>query len=167
LEHTQQSPGKARVLKVVRSFLLRQPIVLAVLTGGAVAFTILGLGLMLIYAHGHGWPWWFHGAVIALVTGLLAGLLTWLYVCEVKRHERQVLAGEQISHEVCNALQILVQRTYLYPERRTQLEDEAIERIRKVTREILPSILQIPMEARPVSPLANEQTQKCARTAKS
>jgi hypothetical protein len=140
---------------VARDFVLQHPVAFAVLTGGAVVATSLGAGLLLIRAHGNGWPWWFHGIVIASITGFMAALITWLYACEMRRHEVQVRAGERMSHEVCNALQILVQRTYLYPERRTQLEDEAIERIHKATREILPAMLEIPIEARPQSQFSN------------
>jgi hypothetical protein len=54
-----------------------------------------------------------------------------------------------MSHEVCNALQILVQCTYLQPDQRAQLEGEAMERIRVAVREIMPDILDIPPNARP------------------
>jgi hypothetical protein len=138
-------------LKAVGNFSRQRPVVFAVFTGVAVAFTILGAGLLLIKAHGNNWPWWCHGTVIAVSSGLMAALSTWLYTCEMRHHEVRMQAGERISHEVCNALQVLVQRAYLYPEQRTQLEDEAIERIRTATREILPTILQIPVEARPQS----------------
>ena len=139
------------MLKVARNFFLQHPVAFAVFTGVVVEVTSLGVGLLLIQAHGSGWPWWF----IASITGSMAALITWLYAREMKRHEVQVRAGERMSHEVCNALQILVQRTYLYPERRTQLEDEAIERIHKATREILPAMLEIPIAARPQSQVAN------------
>jgi len=120
-----------------------------------VVFTSIGVGLLLIRVHGNGWPWWLHGTVISLVTGLMAATITWLYAREMKIHDGQLRTAEQMSHEVCNALQILVQRMYLYPERRTQLEDEAIERIRKATREVLPDLFHIPVESRPQSPLAD------------
>jgi len=131
-----------------------------------VELTSIGVGLLLIQAHGNGWPWWFHGIVISLVTGLMAATITWLYAREMRLHDGQVRTAEQMSHEVCNALQILVQRSYLYPDRRTQLEDEAIERIRKATREVLPDLLQIPVESRPQSPGADGAAgRECKRTA--
>jgi hypothetical protein len=156
-EPTQPPSGKARALKAAKVFSLQHPIAFAAFTGFVVAFTMLATGLSLIEAHGNGWPWWFHGIVIALITGFTAALLTWLYAREIRHHEVRMQAGERMSHEVCNALQILVQRTYLYPERRTQLEDEAIERIRKVTREILPDILDIPIQSRPQSSPPNPE----------
>ncbi len=145
----------ARVRKAARVFFLRYPLGFALFTGVVVELTSIGVGLLLIRAHGNGWPWWFHGIVISLITGLMAATITWLYAREMRLHDGQVRTAEQMSHEVCNALQILVQRMYLYPERRTQLEDEAIERIRKATREVLPDLLQIPVGSRPQSPGAD------------
>ena len=81
----------------------------------------------------------------------LGRLLTRLYIREVKLRENRLLAGERMSHEVCNALQLLVQRSYLCPELRAQLEDGAIERIRNVVRRQLPAVLEIPVRKRPVS----------------
>jgi membrane protein implicated in regulation of membrane protease activity len=134
-----------------------QKILVSLAIGVVVALTVLGAGLALIKFHGRGWPWWFHGVVIALVTGVIATLITQFHVRELSRREARRLAGEHMSHEVCNALQILVQRTYLQPEQRMQLEDEAIERIRNAAREILPNILGIPTNARPVPPLSSGQ----------
>jgi membrane protein implicated in regulation of membrane protease activity len=135
------------------ALLFRAPqIIVSLATGAAVALTVLGTGLGLIKFHGGRWPWWFHGVAVAMITGLITTLLTKLNVRELSRHEARRLAGERMSHEVCNALQILVQRTYLQPERRMQLEDEAIERIRNAAREILPNILGIPTNARPTPP---------------
>jgi len=149
----------------VWNYLRRRPIVLVVVTGAAVALTILVVGLALISTHGNGWPWWLHGVIISLATGLLASFLTHLQVREMKRREARLLAMEQTSHEVCNALQVLVQRMYLHPEHRAQLEDEAIERIRNIMREKLPNVLEIPLKARPSShllPSADEKQRKHA-----
>ena len=157
---------RARARKAARVFFLRHPLGFALFTGVVVELTSIGVGLLLIRAHGNGWPWWFHGVVISLITGLMAATITWLYAREMRLHDGQVQAAEQMSHEVCNALQILVQRRYMYPERRTQLEDEAIERIRKATREVLPDLFQIPVESRPQSPVADgADGRNCKRTA--
>jgi hypothetical protein len=110
--------------------------------------------LGLIEFHGGRWPWWFHGVAVALITGLITALLTQLHVRELSRREARRVAGERMSHEVCNALQILVQCTYLQPDQRKQLEDEALERLRAAAREILPNILDIPTNARPTPPLS-------------
>jgi hypothetical protein len=135
------------------ALLLRPPqILVSLATGAVVALTVLGTGLGLIRFHGGGWPWWFHGIAVALITGLITALLAQLHVRELSRREARRLAGERMSHEVCNALQILVQRTYLQPDQRAQLEDEAIERIRTAAREILPNILDIPTISRPAPP---------------
>ena len=150
----------------VWNYLRRRPILLVMVTGSAVALTILVVGLALISTHGNGgWPWWFHGVIISIVTGLLAAFLTNMQVREMKRREARLLAMEQTSHEVCNALQVLVQRMYLHPEHRAQLEDEAIERIRNIMREKLPNVLEIPLKARPSShllPSADEKQRKHA-----
>jgi membrane protein implicated in regulation of membrane protease activity len=138
----------------------RSQILVSLATGAVVAFTVLGAGLALIRFHGRGWPWWFHGVAVALITGLIAALLTRLYVRELSRREARRLAGERLSHEVCNALQILVQRMYLQPGQRAELEDEAIERIRTAAREMLPNILDIPINARPASPFFPGQEKK-------
>ena len=143
------------------ALLLRAPPILVSLAIGAVvALTVLGAGLGLIEFHGGRWPWWFHGVSVALATGLIVTLLTYLHVRELSRREARRLAGERMSHEVCNALQILVQRTYLQPDQRMQLEDEAIERIRSAAREILPNILDIPTNARPVLPFSLGQGER-------
>ena len=135
-------------------------IIVSLAIGAVVALTVLGAGLGLIEFHGGRWPWWFHGFAVALITGLVTALLTQLHVRELSRREARRLAGERMSHEVCNALQILVQRTYLQPDQRMQLEDEAIERIRAAAREILPNILDIPTNARPVLPFSLGQGER-------
>jgi membrane protein implicated in regulation of membrane protease activity len=135
------------------ALLLRPPqILVSLATGAVVALTVLGAGLGLIGFHGGRWPWWFHGVAVALITGLITALLAQLHVRELSRREARRVAGERMSHEVCNALQILVQCTYLQPDQRAQLEGEAIERIRIAAREILPNILDIPDNARPSPP---------------
>jgi len=135
------------------ALLLRPPqIIVSLATGAVVAITVLGTGLGLIKFHGGSWPWWFHGVAVALITGLITTLLAQLHIRELSRREARRLAGERMSHEVCTALQILVQCTYLQPNQRAQLEDEAIERIRTAAREILPNILDIPTNARPTPP---------------
>jgi membrane protein implicated in regulation of membrane protease activity len=138
----------------IGSLFFRPQFLVSLAIGAAVASTVLGAGLAMIRFHGRGWPWWFHGVAVALITGLIAALLARFYVRELTRREARRLAGERMSHEVCNALQILVQRMYLQPSQRAQLEDEAIERIRTVAREMLPTILEIPIHARPASSLS-------------
>jgi len=59
-----------------KNLCLRHPAAFATLTGGAVRLPPSGLAVM-IRAHGNGWPWWFHGAVISLITGLMAALITY------------------------------------------------------------------------------------------
>jgi hypothetical protein len=135
------------------ALLLRSPQILVPFAAGAVVvLSVLGTGLGLIEFHGGRWPWWFHGVAVALITGLITALLTQLHVRELSRREARRLAGERMSHEVCTALQILVQCTYLQPDQRAQLEKEAIERIRNAARDILPNILDIPANARPSPP---------------
>jgi len=124
-------------------------VALAVVT--AAAFVVLGAGLALIKFHGGIWPWWFHGLAVALITGLITTIFAHFHIREVSRTETRRLAGERMSHEVCTALQILFQCTYLQPRQQSQLESEAIERLRVAAREILPSLLEIPPNFRPVS----------------
>jgi hypothetical protein len=113
------------------------------------AITVLGAGLSLIKFHGGIWPWWFHGVAVALITCSITTPVVFLHVREVSRREARRLIGEHMSHEVCTALQILVQCTYLHPLERVQLESEAIERLRVAAREILPTLLDIPASTRP------------------
>jgi hypothetical protein len=133
----------------VRNFLVLRPTLVAIFTGAAVALSVLGMGLALVKAHGNGWPWWFHGAVISLVAGLLAAILTRLQLSEMKRCKARLLAMDQASDQVCNALQLLAYRMYLHPEQRARIEDEALERIRNIIRETLPNVLGMLPEARP------------------
>ena len=149
------------------ALLLRPPqVIVSLAIGAVVALTILGAGLGLIKFHGGRWPWWFHGVAVAVITGLITTLLTQSHVRELRRREARMLAGERVSHEVCNALQILVQRTYLQPDQRAQLEDEAIERIRTAAREILPNILDIPNNARPTPPSSLGQEEEKRKSGK-
>ena len=81
--------GLARSITGARRYavLLQRPKFVATIFGVAVALIILGVGLSLIGVHGSGWPWWFHGATIAAVTGLFAGLLARLHLREAKSRE--------------------------------------------------------------------------------
>jgi hypothetical protein len=135
---------------------LRSQFCVALTIGSAAAFTVLGAGLALIKFHGGIWPWWFHGVSVALITGLITTLLTYLHVREVSRREARRLAGELMSHEVCTALQILLQCKYLQPNQRTKLESEAIERLRVAAREILPNLLEMSTNMRP-APLSSPE----------
>ncbi len=123
----------------------------ALAIGTAAALTVLGAGLSLIKFHGGIWPWWFHGLSVALITGLITTLFMHFHLREVSRREERRLAGERLSHEVCTALQILFQCTYLQPEQRSQLEGEAITRLHVAARELLPNLLEIASHARPVA----------------
>jgi len=133
----------------VWNYLGRRPTLVTIFTGAAVALAVLGMGLVLVKAHGNGWPWWFHGVITSLVAGLLAAFLTNMQVREMKRYKARLLAMDQVSDEVCNALQLLAYRMYLHPEMRARLEDAALERIRNIIRETLPNIIGMPPETRP------------------
>jgi len=137
------------------ALLLRAPpILVSLATGAVVALTVLGAGLGLIEFHGGRCRGGSMVSPVALITGLITALLTQLHVRELSRREARRLAGERMSHEVCNALQILVQCTYLQPDQREQLEAEAIERIRAAAREYCRTSLNIPTSARPTPPLS-------------
>jgi hypothetical protein len=134
---------------------IRSQILVSLAIGAAAAFTVLGTGLSVIKFHGGIWPWWFHGIAVALITGLITTLLTHLQVREVRRREARMLTGERMSHEICTALQILVQCRYskgehgeviFEPDQRMQWEGEAIERLRVAARELLPNLLDIPID---------------------
>ena len=128
----------------VRTFVLQHPVVFAMLTGGAAAFTILGFGLLLIQAHGNRWPWWFHGAVIALITGLMAVLITyslcnsWSKDINRARHQERIIA--EVNHHINNALSIIRGRKLLAETERDSLIEAEIERIIWAMREILPRV---------------------------
>ena len=142
----------------------RSQILMSLMIGTSAAFTVVLAGCVLIKAHGGIWPWWFHGVAVALITGAITTLLTRLHLNEVSRREVRRLAGERMSHEVCTALQILTQCTYLQPNQRAQWEADAIERLRVAARDILPGILGIPNNARPI-PISALKDVKEARLA--
>jgi multisubunit Na+/H+ antiporter MnhG subunit len=142
------------------AMLFRRQVLASVVTGAGVALTVLGVGLGLIKFHGGMWPWWFHGVAIALLTGLITAAFAYLHVREVSRQEARRLAGEKMSHEMCTALQILVQCAYLPPDQRVQVEREAVERLRVAVREILPNIIDVPANARPVASVLRDRVEE-------
>jgi signal transduction histidine kinase len=113
---------------------LKHPVAFAVFTGVVVEVTSLGAGLLLMRAHGNGWPWWFHGIVIASITGFMAGLITWLYTREMRHHditrsklaeeslrnsEKLAVAGRMaatVAHEINNPLEAVTDALYLLAE---------------------------------------------------
>ena len=112
----------------------------------AEACVILGVGLLLIQAHGNGWPWWFHGIVIASITGLMAALITYS-VCNswlrdrnrAKNHERIIA---ELNHHINNALLIIRGRKLLTETERDRLVEAEIERIIWAMKEILPRVTE-------------------------
>jgi hypothetical protein len=123
---------------------LKHPVAFAVFTGGAVAFTILGAGLLLIQVHGNGWPWWFHGIVIASITGLMAALITYS-VCNSGLRDRNRAKNQEriiaeLNHHVNNALTIIRGRKLLPETESDRLVEAEIERISWTIREILPRV---------------------------
>jgi hypothetical protein len=82
----------------------------------------------------------------------VAAVFAGLVLRELCRRDARRLAGNHLSHEVGNALQILVDRIYLHPDQREQLEDEAIERIRAAARGILPHMVGMPANGATASP---------------
>jgi hypothetical protein len=127
-----------------RSFCLRHTVVFAMFTGGAVAFTTLGSGLLLIQAHGNGWPWWFHGSVIASLTGFMAALITyflcnsWLRDIERARNQERIIA--ELNHHVNNALTIIRARKSLPDMESDRIVETEIKRISWAIKEILPMV---------------------------
>jgi len=136
----------------LRTLSLQSRTLVSLGVGTASACTVLGAGFALIKFHGGIWPWWFHGIAVALITGSITTLAAYLHLREVQRREARRLVGERMSHEVCTALQILFQCTYLQPVQRSKLEGEAIERLHVAVREILPGLLEMPTNVRPTSP---------------
>ena len=129
---------------VVRDFVLRHPAAFAVLTGVVVVVTSLGAGLLLIRAHGGNWPWWFHGIVIASITGFMAGLIMYS-ICDSwlkdrDRVEKQERIIAEVNHHINNALTIIRGRKLLAETERDRLIEAEIERIIWVTKEILPMV---------------------------
>ena len=127
-----------------RNFVLRHPIAFAVLTGLVVVATSIGAGLLLIRAHGAGWPWWFHGIVIASITGLMAALITysvcnsWLKDRNRAKNQERIIA--EVNHHINNALTIIRGRKLLAETERDRLIEAEIERIIWAMKEILPRV---------------------------
>ena len=127
-----------------RSFCLRHTVVFAVSTGGVVALTTLGSGLLLIRAHGNGWPWWFHGSVIAALTGFMAALITyslcnsWSRDRERAKNQERIIA--ELNHHVNNALTIIGARKSLPDIERERIVETEIKRISWAIKEILPMV---------------------------
>jgi hypothetical protein len=96
---------------VARKFVLQRPVGFAVFSGVAVVATSFGAGLLLLRAHGGSWPWWFHGIVIASITGFLAALITysvcnsWLRERNRAKNQEQIIA--EVNHHINNALTII------------------------------------------------------------
>ncbi len=129
---------------VAREFVLQRPVGFAVLTGVTVMATSFGAGLLLLRAHGGSWPWWFHGIVIASITGFLAALITysvcnsWLRERNRAKNQEQIIA--EVNHHINNALTIIRGRELLAETERDRLVEAEIERIIWAMREILPMV---------------------------
>ena len=129
---------------VARNFVLQHPVAFAVFTGVVVEITSFGVGLLLIQAHGNGWPWWFHGVVIASITGFMAALITY-FVCnswirdrDRAKNQERIIA--EINHHVNNALTIIRGRKVFAETERDRLVEAEIERIIWAMTEILPRV---------------------------
>lgn len=126
------------------------PVGFGVLAAGCV----VGMGILTLPMHA-GFPFWLHGSMIALCTGaLVGGMARWLvrelrYQAEIRSIRLQ--AAELISHEICNALQVLIQRDYVNPADRDRYINDAIERIHVAVRDVLPSVSGIHPVDRPTS----------------
>ncbi len=129
---------------VARKFVLERPVAFAVFTGVAVVATSFGAGLLLLRAHGSRWPWWFHGIVIASITGFLAALITysicnsWLRESNRAKNQERIIA--EVNHHINNALTIIRGRQLLAETERDRLVEAEIERIIWAVREILPMV---------------------------
>ena len=127
-----------------RSFCLRHPAAFAMFTGGAVTVTTLGAGLLLIHAHGNGWPWWFHGTVVALLTGFMAALIayslctSWLRDRSRAKNQERIIG--ELNHHVNNALTIIRGRKLLPETESDRIIEAEIERISWAIKEILPRV---------------------------
>jgi len=127
-----------------KNYCLRHPAAFAMFTGGAVAVTTLGVGLLLIRAHGNGWPWWFHGAVISLITGLMAALITyslcnsWLRDRNRAKNQERIIA--ELNHHVNNALTVIRGRNLLPETEIDRIVEAEIQRISWALSEILPRV---------------------------
>jgi hypothetical protein len=132
------------VRKAAANLFLRHPAAFAMFTGGAVAGTTLGVGLLLIQAHGNGWPWWFHGAVISLITGLMAALITyslcnsWLRDRNRAKNQERIIA--ELNHHVNNALTVIRGRKLLPEKEIDRIVETEIKRISWALAEILPRV---------------------------
>ena len=129
---------------VARNFVLQHPVAFAVFTGVVVEVTSLGAGLLLMRAHGNGWPWWFHGIVIASITGFMAALITY-FVCnswlrDRNRAKNQERIIAEVNHHINNALTIIRGRKLLAETERDRLIEAEIERIVWAMKEILPRV---------------------------
>ena len=129
---------------VAGNFVLQRPVAFAVLTGVVVVVTSFGAGLLLIRAHGGGWPWWFHGIVIASITGFMAALIaysvcnSWLRDRNRAKNQERIIA--EVNHHINNALTIIRGRKLLAETERDRLVEAEIERISWTIREILPMV---------------------------
>ncbi len=129
---------------VARDFVLQHPVAFAVFTGVVVVATSLGAGLLLIQAHGNSWPWWFHGIVIASITGFMAALITysvcksWLRDRNRAKNQERIIA--EVNHHINNALTIIRGHKLLAETERDRLIEAEIERIVWAMKEILPRV---------------------------
>jgi hypothetical protein len=134
--------------------LLAHPRLIPVGFGLLASCCVVSMGILTLPMHA-GFPFWLHGCIISLSTGvLIGGMAHWLvrelrYQAEIRRIRLE--AAELISHEICNSLQVLMQRDYVDPTDRDQCVNEAIERIRTAVREILPSFSDIRPSDRPTT----------------
>ena len=123
--------------------LLARPRLIPIGFGLLTATVVLALGILTLPMH-TGFPFWLHGCVIALNTGVLVtGMASWLvremHYQEKIRHTRHQ-AAELISHEICNSLMVLMHRNCVDPADRERFVDDAIARIRGAVRDVLPKI---------------------------
>ena len=129
---------------VAKNYVLQRPVAFAVLTGVVVVVTSFGAGLLLIRAHGGRWPWWFHGIVIASITGFMAALITysvcnsWLRDRNRAKNQERIIG--EVNHHINNALTIIRGRKLLAETERDRLVEAEIERISWTIREILPRV---------------------------
>ena len=125
-------------------FVLQHPGAFALSAGVVVVATSFGVGLSLIRAHGSGWPWWFHGVIVASITGFMAALITysvcnsWLKERERAENQERIIAD--VNHHVNNALTIIRGRDLLAEAERDRVVEAEIERIIWAVREILPRV---------------------------
>jgi hypothetical protein len=129
---------------VARNIVLEHPVAFALLTGVVVVATSVGAGLLLIQAHGGGWPWWFHGIVIASITGFMAALITysvcnsWLRDRNRAKNQEQIIA--EVNHHINNALTVIRGRKLLPETESDRIIEAEIKRISWAIKEILPNV---------------------------